>query len=106
MKTMIRIAERAGSGLRLVILVVLGLSCVYLHGFAGGGKALAKQASPAARGPARSQLGAVRRQILDQATQAFKPSLEMKENVDFLLTPALVVQEVLSKDVVITYPTE
>jgi hypothetical protein len=36
----------------------------------------------------------------------FQISLEMKENVDFLLTPALLVQEVISDDVVITYPSE
>jgi hypothetical protein len=36
----------------------------------------------------------------------FQPSLEMKENADFLLTPALLVQEALSDDIVITYPTE
>lgn len=36
----------------------------------------------------------------------FQPSLEMKENVDFLLTPALLVQEAICEDVVITYPTE
>jgi len=36
----------------------------------------------------------------------FKPSLEMKENADFLLTPALLVQEAISNDIVITYPTE
>jgi hypothetical protein len=36
----------------------------------------------------------------------FRPSLEMKENEDFLLTPALLVQEALSDDIVITYPTE
>jgi hypothetical protein len=33
----------------------------------------------------------------------FQPSLEMKENADFLLTPALLVQEALSDEVVITY---
>ena len=36
----------------------------------------------------------------------FQPSLEMKENVDFLLTPALLVQEAISEDIVVTYPTE
>lgn len=36
----------------------------------------------------------------------FQPSLEMKENVDFLLTPALLVQEAICDDIVITYPTE
>jgi hypothetical protein len=33
-------------------------------------------------------------------------SLEMKENVDFLLTPAILVQECISEDVIITYPDE
>lgn len=36
----------------------------------------------------------------------FQPSLEMKENADFLLTPALLVQEALSDDIIMTYPTE
>ena len=36
----------------------------------------------------------------------FQPSLEMKENADFFLTPALLVQEAISDDIVITYPTE
>lgn len=48
----------------------------------------------------------VKRQILRAATGGFRPSLEMKENVDFLLTPALLVQEVMSGEVVITYPSE
>lgn len=39
-------------------------------------------------------------------TAGFEPSLEMKENVDFLLTPALLVQEALSEDVIVTYPSE
>jgi hypothetical protein len=34
------------------------------------------------------------------------PSLEMKENVDFLLTPAILVQEAISSGVIPTYPTE
>ena len=42
----------------------------------------------------------------DIATQAVGPSLEMKENVDFLLSPALLIQEVLSDDIVTTYPSE
>jgi len=36
----------------------------------------------------------------------FQPSLEMKENADFLLTPALLFQEAISNDIIITYPTE
>ena len=37
---------------------------------------------------------------------SFVASVEMKENVGFLLTPALLLQEVVSDDVVITYPSE
>jgi hypothetical protein len=36
----------------------------------------------------------------------FQPSLEMKENIDFLLTPALIIQEAFSENIIITYPTE
>jgi hypothetical protein len=39
-------------------------------------------------------------------TSGSKPSLEMKENVDFLLTPALLMQEALSDKVITTYPSE
>lgn len=53
----------------------------------------------------------VRDQITRQAVSAvahssFGPSLEMKENADFLLTPALLVQQAVSPDTVITYPSE
>jgi len=34
------------------------------------------------------------------------PSLQMKENVDFFLTPALLVQESISENVIISYPGE
>ncbi len=40
------------------------------------------------------------------ATGGFAPSLEMKENTDFLLTPALLVQEAMSQDVIASYPSE
>jgi hypothetical protein len=40
------------------------------------------------------------------ATTGSRPSLEMKENADFLLTAALLVQEAISDDIIITYPSE
>lgn len=33
-------------------------------------------------------------------------SVDMKESVDFLLTPALLVQEAISDEIMITYPTQ
>ena len=52
------------------------------------------------------QMAQLEKQITTSATQGFRPSLEIKENVDFLLTPALLMQEAMSQEVVITYPTE
>jgi hypothetical protein len=40
------------------------------------------------------------------ATGGFRPSLEMKENADFLLSPALLMQEALSEEIINTYPSE
>jgi hypothetical protein len=37
---------------------------------------------------------------------ATDPSLEMCENVDFLLTPAILVQESITEGVILTYPEE
>ena len=39
-------------------------------------------------------------------TGGFRPSLEMKENADFLISPALLMQEVLSDEIITTYPSE
>lgn len=36
----------------------------------------------------------------------FTPSLEMKEKADFLLTPALLMQGVVSDGILLTYPEE
>jgi len=40
------------------------------------------------------------------ATIGFHASLEAKENADFLLTPAILVQEAVREDVIVTYPSE
>ena len=42
----------------------------------------------------------------DYGLGPFQPSLEMRENADFLLTPAILVQEAISDDIFSTYPTE
>ena len=51
-------------------------------------------------------LSPVDQRIMGAATRHFQLSLEMKENVGFLLTPALLTQEVMPRDAVITYPSE
>jgi hypothetical protein len=55
---------------------------------------------------AARRMAGIERQILTSATQVFQSSLETKENVDFILTPALLMQEAMSQEAVITYPTE
>ena len=49
---------------------------------------------------------AARRIATGYAAGNFRPSLEMKEAVDFLLTPAFLIQEAISGGVVPTYPSE
>ena len=45
-------------------------------------------------------------EFIKAATQGFASSLEMKENVEFLLTPAFLIQEAMSDEILITYPNE
>jgi hypothetical protein len=60
-------------------------------------------------GPAQPMAG-MSPQVQESVSRAmdvgFGPSLEMRENVDFLLTPALLVQEAISTDIIPTYPCE
>lgn len=42
----------------------------------------------------------------DNLTNTFRSSLEMKENVDFLLTPAILVQQAMQDDAIVIYPSE
>lgn len=47
------------------------------------------------------------RKIATTNSQAFYgPSVEMRENVDFLLTPAIMVQQAIDPESIITYPNE
>ncbi len=62
---------------------------------------------PDSTSPQEVQKAAMARQLAFQhSMDNFEPSLEMKEHADFLLTPALLVQEAISEDVIMTYPTE
>ena len=44
--------------------------------------------------------------LLNVSYRMADTSLAVREQVDFLLTPALLVQEAVSEDVVLTYPEE
>lgn len=54
----------------------------------------------------QEQLAKNEQQIVNSLTKGFNASLEMKENVEFLLTPALLMQEAMSSEIQVTYPTE
>jgi hypothetical protein len=84
----------------VLVMIVLVVFC-FSPLFAGSNSSNNSDPNTAAR-----RMAGIERQILNSATQGFQPSLEMKENVDFLLTPALLMQEAMSQDIVITYPTE
>ena len=49
---------------------------------------------------------AIKTRAAEKLAINYRPSLQMKENVDFLLTPALLIQEAISPNVVLTYPSE
>jgi hypothetical protein len=84
-----------------VVTVILFISLA-----SGSGASNIQEPNKAASQTAAPKNVSMERQIMNSATQAFQPSLETKENVDFILTPALLMQEVMSQDIVITYPTE
>jgi hypothetical protein len=91
--------------LRFLIIPILIILVICFSLMANDSRSRLKDPNTAA--PAMPQRRAVvKRQILGAATQVFEPSLEMKENIEFLLTPALLAQEAISEDIVITYPTE
>jgi hypothetical protein len=58
------------------------------------------------RGRNQLQSRAANRNPAQSSMSNFQSSLEMKENVDFLISPALLVQEAISENVIITYPSE
>jgi hypothetical protein len=64
------------------------------------------RASAVAPGASHRQASSAERVANAVVSSPFKASLEMKENVDFLLTPALVMQQAVSGDGAIIYPSE
>jgi hypothetical protein len=100
------ISERA-SGTRSVLLALV-MSVLPVLGASTAGD-LDKRTSPgfdarletAAKGKAE-----IMRQAFRVNYRMADRSLAVREQVDFLLTPALLVQEAISDDVVLTYPEE
>ena len=81
--------------LRAIVLVIVIVLLLFLQfSFEGNSDSGRKTQAQSQNNPLRSTLS------------NFQASLEMKENADFLLTPAILVQEAISEDVVITYPSE
>jgi hypothetical protein len=89
--------------LLVVFFVILLTSC--LSPDSDRTKILTEDPNTTAEAKAQAEAAALR-SATKSATTVFAPSLEMKENVDFLLTPALLVQEAMSNDLITTYPSE
>jgi hypothetical protein len=85
-------------------LALIGVLAVLVMGAATGpgrGSAHLATGLPHNEEEARAKVAAteVNRRMADM-------SLEVREQIDFLLTPALLVQEAVSDDVILTYPEE
>jgi hypothetical protein len=89
-----------------LVLVMAATLGAYVSSSRSAGTATPAQEPGAADTPEARLAVAAFRSASRSATTGFAPSLEMKENMDFLLTPALLVQEAMSEDVVATYPSE
>ena len=83
-------------GAAAVLLCLLVLSIIF-----GGQREVAAGVAPIQQtnGQAFASQLAVK-----HTTSNFEPSLDMSENADFLLTPALLIQEAVSTQIVLTYP--
>ena len=92
--------------LQAVVLVIVILF-VFSFKHAPAGNSVPAPNRSRANNPAKSGQGLESlKENLRGTTGNFQTSLEMKENVDFLLTPALLVQEIVSENVIVTYPSE
>ena len=92
-------------GVSLIALLAMLLSALLSPVF--GGDRMGPMRRPDARALPKAQRETMAQQIATQASIGnFQASLEMKEHADFLLTPALLVQEALSENTVQTYPAE
>jgi hypothetical protein len=89
----------------LIILSVILLAACFSISAATGNNTVTNDPNQIAKAYMQ-KMAELDRQITTAATQAITPSLTKKETVDFMLTPALLMQEVMSENIVITYPTE
>ena len=87
-------------------LVFLSVGSYYAAGASKGERLTASLQAQPDRDPEAQAKQAAFEAATRTAAMGFAPSLEMKENADFLLTPALLVQEAIRDDVVLTYPSE
>ena len=90
----------------VMTLAFLVVGSYYAAGASKGERLTASSRAEPARDPEAQAKQAAFEAATRTAAMGFAPSLEMKENTDFLLTPALLVQEVLSDDLIVTYPSE
>jgi len=86
------------------------LMCTFLVLAMGAGSAPIRGQAPAGTRrlirPGTPEFDAMERARLTPRPSMVDVSLAARENVDFLLTPALLVQEAVSDGVVLTYPEE
>ena len=88
-------------------IILLGVVSLLLFGSTRNQASVSVDASDESEARSVQQLPPeVTRQIMGQTSADFAVSQEMKENADFLLTPAILLQDAMSEGIVITYPSE
>lgn len=97
----------------LILLISLTTICIFIgsiasYGVVGPGKGPSEGRNPLDVISSSIEAGTFDQLVLDASIDRsmFDISLMIREHADFLLTPALLVQEAISEDVVLTYPEE
>lgn len=93
-----RIFQKSKKIIKLRVILVVAILLLLFFQLASGGN------SSSRRG--RSIQTLFKNKSSQSSMGNFQSSFEMKENVDFLLTPAFLVQEAISENVITTYPSE
>lgn len=87
---------------------VIVLACVLLYLAQGAVRLFGRERAPEVRDVGKVEPGQIRALVRSSRIDYYMAdvSLAIREHEDFLLTPALLVQEAISDGVILTYPQE
>lgn len=85
---------------------IVGLLLLVAAGYLGNDGSTASTTLEDRKKSLNTDAGEMDPRIQSIMEQPYIFSLESRENGDFLITPALLIQEIMTPEVVVTYPTE